>query len=214
MTTLGIDYAWKHPDPAAIYKAGYRFVLRYLSTDPTKNLSVDEAAGLHGAGLSIGLVWETTATRATAGYDAGKADRLAAERQAAALRYPADRVIFWACDEQADPASVLPYAKGWWDAAHGRQTGPYGDDAIIENVYLHGYSNAQWQTEAWSGTTVSPVAWVYQRVKPTLPAIPGSYDEDVLLNSALALWAPAPKSTPKWPGWSWFSKWFWAWRGK
>lgn len=199
MTTLGIDYAWQHPNPAAIKKDGYSFVLRYLSTDPTKNLTVPEAKALHAAGLDVGLIWETTATRATAGYAAGRADRVAAEKQANAIGYPTYAALFWACDEQAPPSAVLPYASGWYEAGpRTRPTGPYGDKAVIEAVHTAKFSNVEWQTEAWSGTAVSGEADLYQRVKTTRPSLGGGYDEDVLLKP-VKFWSPtlAPVSPPK-----------------
>lgn len=201
MTTLGIDYAWRHPNPAAIKKDGYSFVLRYLSTDPTKNLTVVEAKALHAAGLSIGLIWETTATRATAGYAAGRADRVLAEKQANALGYPTYAALFWACDQDTSAASVKAYASGWYEAGpRTRSTGPYGSKQVIEGVHAAGFSNVEWQTEAWSGTAVSGQADLYQRVKTTRPSLGGGYDEDVLLK-AVKLWAPAlaPVSSPKPP---------------
>jgi hypothetical protein len=196
--TLGIDYAWKHPDPASIKRDGYDFVLRYLSTDASKNLSATEAAALHKAGLGVGLVWETTSTRATAGYSAGHADRMTAERQAAALRYPANAVLFWAVDEQVDPSKVIGYAKGWNDGGPKRPTGPYGDKAVIEAVHNAGLSSVEWQTSAWSGGQISGQADLYQRVKTTRPTINGGgYDEDVLMH-AVPLWnPPAPPAPPK-----------------
>lgn len=197
--SLGIDYAWKHPNPAAIKRDGYAFVLRYLSTDATKNLTAGEAAALHVAGLDIGLIWETTSTRATAGSAAGRADRITAERQAQRLGYPAGAVLFWACDEQVNPAAVMGYARGWLGGGpRTRPTGPYGDKAVIEAVHKAGLSTVEWQTEAWSGTAVSGQADIYQRVKTTRPSLGGGYDEDVLLHP-VPLWShvpPAPKPTP------------------
>ena len=57
-----------------IKAAGYSGALRYLSNDPTKDLTKDEAEALQAVGLSVGLVWETTARRATAGRKAGASD--------------------------------------------------------------------------------------------------------------------------------------------
>jgi hypothetical protein len=191
LTTLGIDEAWVRKAPAAIKKDGYSFVLGYLSTDASKNMTAARAKALHAAGLSVGVIWETTATRATAGYAAGRADRISAEKQANALGYPTSAALFWACDQQAKPSLVLPYARGWYQAGpRNRPTGPYGDKAVIEAVHAANLSSFEWQTEAWSGTAVSPQADLYQRVHTTRPSLGGGYDEDVLLHP-VPLWGPA-----------------------
>ena len=43
MAVFGVDYAWGRPGPAALKRAGAKFVCRYLSHDTTgKNLTRDE----------------------------------------------------------------------------------------------------------------------------------------------------------------------------
>src|SRR5437660_2904824 len=93
-----IDYGWQHPSPQAIKQAGYEGVIRYLSHDPSKDLSGAERDALRAQGLSIALVWETTATRASEGFQAGVQDAHDAETQAAALGYPQICVLFYAVD--------------------------------------------------------------------------------------------------------------------
>ena len=201
--TLFIDYAWKHPSPAAIKAAGYHGVIRYLSTDPTKDITKAEAAALHKAGLAILLVWETTATRALAGTAAGIADRLAAEKAARALGYPKACPIFYACDTDAAPNKVRAYYDGVHRAAV-YPMGIYGSARVIEGITTtHVY---RWQTEAWSGGAVSKGAHLYQRVKPTrkIKGAVGGWDEDVVLHT-LPTWGPpapvkpAAKPAPKTP---------------
>lgn len=199
MTTLACDYAWQHPNPAAIKAAGYVGVLRYLSTDPTKNLSAAERDALFAAGLGINLAWETTATRATQGYTAGVEDGRAALAQAQALGYPALVPIYFAVDENVNWAEVAPYFRGVQSVV-GHQTGIYGSAAIVEGAVGSGVAWS-WQCEAWSGTVVSPVAHLYQRVTPTLTiqGAQGEYDEDVVLTPNYPWWAsstPAPAPTP------------------
>lgn len=200
---LAIDYAWVHPEPAAIKAAGYVAVLRYLSTDPTKNITTAEVEALFAAGLAVaGLVWETTATRATAGEAAGVADAQAAAAQAAAAGYPGGMPIYFAVDEDTTWADVAAYFAGVVSFFMGRtRVEPYGSDEVINGFYeVYGGSPRAWQTEAWSGGTVSPHAAIYQRVTPTRPAVAGAagdYDEDALL-VALPMWdaPPIPPSSP------------------
>ena len=196
------DYAWTVPPPQAIRAAGYVGVLRYLSHDPGKDLTPAELAALHAAGLSVGIVWETTADRALSGLDGGRADGAEANTRADALGWPAGRPVFLAVDFGATPdqlPAVLDYLRG----AHcGRPVGVYGSAAVVDAAAGSGLAGFCWQTEAWSGTTVSPHANVYQRVTPTLtiPGVPaGSWDEDVALTADWGGWdgsVTAAASTP------------------
>ncbi len=180
MTRL-VDYAWQVPFPAAIVAAGYAGVLRYLSHDASKNLSAGERDALLAAGLSIGLVWETTATRAGQGFVAGQQDVQAAEAQADALGYPAGCPIFYAVDFDASVAAVLPYFQGVAGLAR-RPVGVYGSANIVEGVPVPW----KWQTLAWSHGRVSPQAHIYQSGGPSLP---GTGVDEVL--SPVPLWSHA-----------------------
>lgn len=199
---LACDYAWSHPNPSAIATAGYKAVLRYLSTDPSKDLSLSEAQALHAADLGILCVWETTAQRATQGYAAGRQDAEAANAQADALSYPPACVIFYAVDEQVTPAAVKLYFKGLSDfglnAPQIRPVGGYGDAAIIDALVAWGVSGPHWQTAAWSGGALSENASLYQRVTPTLAiaGAAGEYDEDVILKSIIWWGGSLDQSTP------------------
>jgi hypothetical protein len=63
----GIDFAYTHPNPAAVRAAGYQFVLGYVSNSPGKNLTAALASAYRAAGLGVGLVWETAADRVSPG---------------------------------------------------------------------------------------------------------------------------------------------------
>jgi len=145
---LVIDYAWQHPNPAAIAAAGYKGVLRYLSGDSTKNLSTAEAASLLAVFLWILLVWETTATRATGGSAAGVADALQANDMADALGYPANCSLFFAVDEQVAWSAVEPYFGGAVSVSR-RAVLPYGSNEIIDGFFAT-FGGKGWQTAAWS----------------------------------------------------------------
>jgi hypothetical protein len=96
------------------YDKGARWVARYL-----KNLHAAEVAALHAAGLSILLIWETTAKRALSGLAGGIADGQAAARMAQALGAPAGVAIagtadldVGAGDEQLVDQYISGFARG------------------------------------------------------------------------------------------------------
>ena len=182
MSPLAIDYSSSRPDPQAIVASGYSACLRYLSYTPAKNLSAPEAASLHAVGLGIGLVWETTAARATAGFAAGVSDMQAAIAQALGLGYPAGCWLFLAVDTDVPWATVAPYFDGAASVGGPYVLAPYGSDKIVDGFVAAGLGPGGWQTVAWSGGVLSPNANLYQRLTPTLPPIPdGGYDEDAIL---------------------------------
>jgi len=188
--TLIVDYSFSRPSPAVIKAAGYSGVMRYLSMDSGKNLSKPEATGLLAAGLSIGLVWETTAMRASQGRAAGASDAAAAEAQANALGYPSTAVIFYAVDYDAMPTAVAAYFAGVVSMAH-RPVGVYGSKRVVEGTSVP----YKWQACAWSGGLVSPGAHLYQRLRATVAHPISGTDENIILHD-FPMWtnAPAPVS--------------------
>lgn len=193
---LCIDYAWGKPDPRRIKAAGYEGVIRYLSHDPSKDLTASERDALRAQGLSIALVWETTATRAGEGYPAGKEDVIFAERQAKALLYPPACVLFYAVDFDATFEQIEPYFQGVRDASPAiRVRGGYAGLAVCEALMNSGLVQIGWQTVAWSHGQVSNIAHLYQRLRPTLP-LGGDYDENVILRGDYGQWWAAPPPPP------------------
>lgn len=173
-----LDYSGARPGGARIAADGYAGVVRYLSTDATafnraKQLRADELADLHEHGLEVGLVWETYAERAAAGYDAGRADALEANRRADALGWPSSRPIYYAVDfDSAGGGDVADYFAGV-AAAGGRPWGVYGEYDVIER--FAGSTPWLWQCAAWSlngrgsggsieGRRLSDDAVLFQRV--------------------------------------------------
>lgn len=195
---LAIDYSYARPDPKAVKAAGYRGVMRYLSPNPAKNISRAEAKALHDAGLWIGLVWERSANRASAGHAAGVEDARAANQQADGLGVPDSVTIIYAVDYDANPADVKAYFDGA-KAASKRPVGIYGGYRVIEAITADAY----WQTVAWSGGKVSKKANWFQRTTHS-HSIKGSkasdWDENLLIGGAVPVWkavkaepTPAPK---------------------
>lgn len=199
--TVGIDCAWTKPAAASIKAAGDAFAIGYLSPDVSKNLTPAFVADLHGQGLAVGAVWESSAARATQGSGAGQVDGRDATQQAATLGIPPSVPIYFAVDGDYTPGQVLDYFRGVGSTC-AHPVGGYGSLRIVDGLLLAGLIVVGWQTSAWSGGVVSTRAHLYQRQKPTrlvagMPA--DSYDEDVLLASDLAgagLWLPEPAAPP------------------
>jgi hypothetical protein len=189
MTILVIDESWTKIDPAKAKADGYSGMIGYLSNDPSKNITAAIAAAWHALGMSVGVVWETTARRSAQGPVAGAADVNLAERLAVAMGVPRTVGIYYATDFDASPAQVDPYyAAIGQGATFG--SGCYGGQRIVDAM-TGSRVRYGWQTSAWS-SGISPKANLYQRLGHTLPPIGGSsagYDEDVVLGEA-GLWYP------------------------
>lgn len=188
--TLGIDFAWARPDPAAVWGAGYRFVMGYLSAGGSKDLTAASIAAYRAAGLQVGLVWETTANRALSDAAGGAADGAAAEAEANAVGYPADCVIFAAVDFAATVAQIDGPIRNYmlaFSAATRRPVGVYGSYDVVSRICTPGQAPVAyaWQTMAWSGGRLWQPGHLFQRLSHTY-SIAGSpvtdWDEDVLLN--------------------------------
>lgn len=66
-----VDYSFARPAPDAIKAAGAHGVIRYLSSDAAKAISVAEARELHATGLSYALVYEDGPMDFSGGANAG-----------------------------------------------------------------------------------------------------------------------------------------------
>jgi hypothetical protein len=221
VTTLAIDYSYADIPPKLIAEAGYSVVIGYLSPDPAKDLTAAKIAALHAVGLSVGLIWESTATRSLSGASAGGVDGDAAVAQARALGYGKGCVVFANVGDFVATSSQLGAIHAYYSAfagvvkSEGYEPGGYGTGYIIDSMGSEGYVGVWWQNgindEGVTGSVVSPNASLYQRTEPTIhiPAWVGEYDEDVVLKP-FAVWgpatipvpqpAPAPVSAPPFPG--------------
>lgn len=194
-----VDYSWARPTPQLIRDSGYVGAVRYLSYDPSKNLSPIERDALFTAGLAVGLVWETTASRALGGGPAGAEDAAEAERQADALGWPGDRPLYYAVDFDAVAGGpVTDYFHGATGAAR-RPVGIYGSYGIVEGIVGSGLVAWGWQAAAWSGggqgtggsiegRRVSAHARLFQRATPVLG---GLCDANDVLRPDWGGWIPA-----------------------
>ncbi len=149
-----LDYSFSRPEVARMVREGYEGVLRYISPNAPKNLSISERDALRAAGLAIGLVWEWYAERALEGRAAGRADAQAALAQANALGFPADRPIYLAIDWDARPdqqQAINDYIDGAVEVGGKRFRAAYGGYWVIKRLFDAGKIDWGWQTYAWSG---------------------------------------------------------------
>lgn len=158
MAILGADYSGSRPSPAELAAAGVTWVSRYLSHSAWKNLTRAEAEALSAAGISIVSNWETTTTRAEAGYAAGQQDARDALAQATACGMPPGRPIYFSVDADVSPSSVTPYFQGVNSVLNKVRTGVYGSTAVCRALLADGLVAWTWRTmsTSWSGGAGSP----------------------------------------------------------
>lgn len=184
---LVIDYAFTHPNPLAIKAAGAIGVVRYLSPDPTKNLTAVEIEALYAAGLDYAMVWESTAQAMLGGAAQGIKDGQRAAELAEMIGAPANQPIYYAADFDATTANIAACAAYMLAAINSsdRPGGLYGDIVLIHGVHQLCPDVAYfWEPEAWNGQVVDSLACLYQRVRPTMTIAPmGVWDEDVVLKA-------------------------------
>lgn len=143
------DYSFARPSPAAL-AANFVGVMRYLGYG-SKVLTPGERDNLFRAGLDVGLVWETTATRMNGGYAAGYADAGTANAQADGLSYPAGRPIYFANDQNAATGAHVEYMRGARDGSK-RPVGPYGSTALVDAAAGLGCRYG-WKVQTWGPPT-------------------------------------------------------------
>lgn len=161
----GLDYAWHGTlRPQAFIDAGYSFVCRYLSRDPSKDIDAAEAKLLSDAGLDIVLVWETSEKRPiTGGYAGGVTDARLAFERAKVLGMPNHRPVYFAVDWDVAATAADAYFKGIRDAGFpAERVGVYGGIKPLSHLLDVGLATWGWQTSAWSGGKWDPRAHIQQ----------------------------------------------------
>lgn len=157
--TTGVDYAFSHPTIDSLVKGGYTFAVRYLypnsQAPDTKNLTLNEATVLNAA-LTNGVVsnFESWASRALDGHDAGVQDAKAAQAQHTACGGKLDRPIYFSVDFDAQPSdypAVDAYMLGVASVIGLARTGVYGSYSTVKHLLDAGLVTWAWQTYAWSG---------------------------------------------------------------
>lgn len=150
----GLDYSFDRPSPDESWKAGYRFVMRYLSWRPNdKILTKSEVGALLKRGFAVGLNWEFDEGDQLRGRDGGRTDGAEALRQARALGAPKGTTIYFSADwdvQSGQLAKCKAYWKGAQEALAGEYgVGVYGGLRAVSAALDGGYRG--WQTFAWSG---------------------------------------------------------------
>lgn len=145
----------------AIKAGGIDFVMRYL-----KNLTTDELEVLHAAGLAVGFIWESTATRALEGADAGTEDGTRALSMMRALGAPSSCVVYATvdndvgADDDTDLTAIGEYfdafdAVLWPDASQPAlyRIGGYADGTVLSKMRSYGMPKC-WLAGAmgWDGS--------------------------------------------------------------
>ncbi len=187
---LGADWSFSHIDPKLLVAAGYRYAFRYLAPLPNgKVITPQEFAADTAAGLKVILNFEQGATQMMGGFAQGHADALVVDTEKKSLGVQRSVKVVYSFD--ADDRSM----PGWQDAldaylraaeqVSGHPEGIYGSIRVIEEMKRRNAGRETWQTQAWSGNVVSPVADFYQRTGHT-HFVPGvnndEYDEDVVIH--------------------------------
>lgn len=133
---------------------GISFVCRYAATKGSSSLTAGEAAELHGAGLDVGLIYETTGRAALGGSTAGQLIGAAAASAARALGAPGGTCVYVAETDFDVQEADMPTVTAFYDAATaslrgaGFRSGGYGGLRVA--LALPGHVDYVWQTAAWS----------------------------------------------------------------
>lgn len=154
MSIFGVDYSYDHPSMKSMVDAGVKFIVRYLSHDPTKNLTFSEATAANGSGIWCVLVWESNAKRPLSGRSAGVADAEEAVRQARTVGMLDDRPIYFAVDWDAtvaQQATIHEYLRGAISVLGKDRVGLYAGYGPIFRAFDANEIVWGWQTYAWSG---------------------------------------------------------------
>jgi len=181
MIMLGLDYSGGRPSGAAVARAGYGFVVRYLvnGLSGRVDLSADEVSDMQANGVAVALTWERKIIgqpdRATEGHGAGVADAQAAVAQANGVGLP-DHPIYFCVDfdipdyspgnpsARAKLGPVGDYFEGVLSVLPRERVGVYGGFYAVSRALDAGLAEWAWQTVAWSGGQEDPRIHLFQRV--------------------------------------------------
>jgi Domain of unknown function (DUF1906) len=197
---FGCDYAWTHPSVAALKAAGVKFVCRYLSTDPSKDISASELSALRAAGILVVFNWEAGAEDMALGYNEGVAEARTAQAELVALGV-ADAVVYFSADFNALGAQVsdcVSYLQGVNSVMGKSRTGVYGDYNVVQACLAAGVATFSWGTPAWDGEPASWVVNIYQYGSGSIGGV--SVDLDAAYGTDFGQWPrPLPPPPPVGP---------------
>lgn len=148
----GIDFGYGKVPGKVIVDAGYKFVCRYLSHSPGKNLTDTELQDFRDNNLKVVVVWETTEQRSLDGYQAGKDDANYALYLLDGIGLD-KQVIYFACDfdfTAGQQDRINDYFKGVIEILGLKYIGVYGGYGVVSRLFDAGLVTYGWQTLAWS----------------------------------------------------------------
>lgn len=154
----GYDFSWGRPSVAALKAAGASFVCRYVyphtQSPGGKNLTKAEANTYLGGGLKVVSNYESHASRALEGFNAGAADAVEADAQHRACGGGSTDPIIFSVDvdvtNSAQMTAVGQYFRGVISKLGLARTGAYGEYEVIRYLLNNKLIRYAWQTYAWS----------------------------------------------------------------
>lgn len=153
MTRKGCDYAWEHPDPAGLAANGFTFACRYLSHDPSKDVTLAEIQRLSAVGIDVVLNWESTETRPRSGHAGGVEDAQTVLARLPGLETPDDRPVYFSIDYPqafAEIDIVDQYLRGVVETLGFGRVGAYGTYNVTRHLAERGTVAWFWQTASES----------------------------------------------------------------
>jgi hypothetical protein len=185
----GLDTTIELTRHAAALKAqGYDFALRYYSNNASKNLSLGEARALAGAGLQIGVVWETSGThagfftRAQGLADGAQAFRMAKE----SIGQPFGSAIYFAVDYDPTQADIDGVISNYFTGVHAAlyvanegepsyRVGVYGSGLCCGTLIDRGIATLSWlsQSTAFAGSRQYAEQKRYDLIQMLPARVPG-----------------------------------------
>src|SRR5215813_12087826 len=100
----GADYSWARPGLDCLWNQGVRFLCRYGSGDPSKDLSKSELNAILARGMSVCVVYQYSKTQVSGGYSGGQADARKADSFVSGLGM-AGLPVYFPCDQDYEAMS-------------------------------------------------------------------------------------------------------------
>ena len=196
-----IDYAGRFSPEllSALRSHGISVVIRYVGqVDNPKCITRSELAALHGAGLDVCFVYETTADWMRGSVDAGRiaAGRITSYMQA--IGGPARPTVYLAADfdvSSSDLQHLASCCRGAALSMGADHVGIYGGYFAVHGLLSMGAARYGWQTYAWSHGLWDERAGIRQVAGTPYGKLPVGYDADEVLAADVGQW-PAVKPVP------------------
>lgn len=152
----GFDFSWDKPSGSQVRSAGGEYVMVYISpySSSGKHVSKSQITAYLNAGVRVGLIYETSASRALGGCSAGKTDAAAVNSLLRKYDLPQSTPVYSGAIDFDVTSSQLGIVAQYLDCQvdiRGSKdlVGVYGDYTTIERAAWWGYTRL-WQTYAWS----------------------------------------------------------------